>query len=124
MKQFFFAAMVMITFGICTPAGAKDQAGAYLVHGKTTCTAYLDAYSKAVLTGEEDFDGPKETLAAFSWIDGYLTAYNAAVRNGRFSLLGNMTLNQAREWVANWCQSNSKGKLSSAVKALTRFKDQ
>ena len=56
----------------------------------------------------------------FGWIEGYLTAYNAHFDNGKKSILGSMTLNDTRRWIAAWCRDNPSKDVMVGIEVLIR----
>ena len=98
---------------------AKDKNGGYAAHGNLSCGYYLDVYSKTTLKGDGYLEGPREAWGVFGWINGYLTAYNRFNNNGKKSILGSMSMNDARRWIAAWCRDNPSKDIDDAVSALT-----
>ena len=99
-------------------AHAKDKDGNFTTIGNKSCGYYLDAYSKATLT-DAGFSGQHESFLAFGFINGYLSAYNAKVPNGKQNILGSMSNNDAYRWIASWCRGNPSKDLDDGTNALT-----
>ena len=79
---------------------ARDKYGGFTGISHETCGYYLDVYSRTKLVGAGGFDGPYEAWKVVSWINGWLSAYNEFRDNGKKNILGGMTVNDARRWVA------------------------
>ena len=56
----------------------------------------------------------------FHWLNGFLTAYNVYVDNGKRSVLGKMALTDAYKWVAVWCRDNPSKSLNFAAGKLIK----
>ena len=97
---------------------AYDKYGDFIHYDGKSCGFYLDAYSKSTLKGEGRMKGPYEAWKVFGWINGYLTAYNRFNNNGKKSILGSMSMNDARRWIAAWCRDNPSKDVLHAVSAL------
>jgi len=97
---------------------AKGKNGSYNLYGNESCGYYLDAYSRSTLTGRGTQNGPHDAWSVFGWIAGYLSAYNELTNNGKKSILGSMTSNDARRWIAAWCRDSPSKKVWDAVDAL------
>ena len=67
---------------------ARDQSGSYINKDNISCGYYLDAYSRATLEGDSSFKGNYEAWRVFAWINGYLSAYNRLISNGKEDILG------------------------------------
>ncbi len=98
---------------------ARDKNGTFSTHNNRSCGYYLDLYSRTTLRGDRTLNGPYAAWAVFAWINGYLTAYNEHVANGKKTILGSMTLNDVRRWMAVWCRDNPSKDIDYAVSALT-----
>jgi len=98
-------------------AYARDKDGNYTVIGNKSCGYYLDGYSKATLT-DTGFKGVFESSLVFGFISGYLTAYNTTVPNGKQNILGSMSINDARRWIASWCWDNPSKDMDDGTQAL------
>ena len=98
---------------------AIDKKGGFSTHDNRSCGYYLDAYSKATLIGDRNHNRRFRSLASFGWIDGYLSAYNELTNNGKKSILGGMTINDAERWMAAWCRDNPSKDVWNAVSTLT-----
>ena len=99
-------------------AHAKDKDGSYITVGNQSCEEYLDAYSRATLTGESEGKGPAESVNIFGYINGYISAYNHYVPNGKKNILGSMSMNDVRRWIASWCPDNPPKDLVDGIVAL------
>ncbi len=99
---------------------ARDKNGDFMTYDYVSCGEYVDAYSKSTLKGNRNFQGPYETGTVFGGIYGYLSAYNRFSNNGKSSILGSMSKNDARRWMAAWCRDNPSKDVDNAVNALTR----
>lgn len=99
---------------------ARDKNGTFTTHGGKSCGHYLDAYSRSTLSGGTQLKGTPEALTVFGWINGWLSAYNALSANGKKNILGGMTPNGARRWVATWCLDNPSKDVDDAIGTLTR----
>ena len=116
MKQTFIAALVVLAF--VGNAQAVDKDGNYSIVATISCGEYLDAYSKTTLTGTKTFNGSHEAWIAFGYISGMITAYNAYVPNGKPHILGRMSNNDARRWIASWRRDNPSKGIHNAVMTL------
>ena len=99
---------------------ADDKNGRFTSYDSRSCGYYLDAYSRTTLTGDTAQEGNHQAWGVFGWIDGYLTAYNAHVANGKESILGSMTINDARRWIAAWCRDNPSKDVMVGIEVLIR----
>ena len=97
---------------------AHDKYLGFTTYANETCGYYLDAYSRTTLRGNT-YSGPAEAWLVIGWIGGYLTAYNEFNANGKKSILGGMSQNDARRWIAAWCRDNPSKDVLDAVSALT-----
>ena len=93
---------------------AYDKNGHFSSYGKESCGYYLDAYSRSTLTGGST-QGPHEAWYVFGWIQGHLSTYNELTNNGKESILGSMTTNDAMRWIAAWCRDNPSKKVRHAL---------
>jgi len=97
---------------------AKDKNGRFTEFSRS-CGYYLDAYSRSTLIGDRGQKGPNEAYWVAGWIGGYLSAYNQFRDNGKQNILGGMTANDVRRWIAAWCRDNPSKKVMHAVFVLT-----
>ena len=97
---------------------AKDKNGIVTTYGNKSCGYYLDAYSRSELTGDRTIKGTHAAYRVFGWINGYLTAYNKLSNNGKEDILGGMTSNDVKRWMAAWCRDNPSKDTEDAVSAL------
>jgi len=116
LKQVFFLSIIALV--LSGAAHAKDKDGSYITVGNQSCGEYLDAYSRATLTGESEGKGPAEAVNIFGYINGYISAYNRYVPNGKQNILGSMSVNDVRRWIASWCQDNPSKDLVDGIDAL------
>ena len=100
-------------------AAHAEKDGFYTVTGSKSCGKYLDAYAKATLTGESAYEGPHQSWKVFGYINGYLTAYNQYVHNGKKNIRGSMSVNDTYRWTASWCRDNPSKHLVDGIGALT-----
>jgi hypothetical protein len=110
--------MALVGLVVSGPAWGYDAKGSATSVGSITCGEYLDAYSRSKLTGAGTVTGLYPMHRAIGWISGFLTAINMTTKNGRKHVLGSMTNNDARRWVASWCRDNISKDLAAAVVAL------
>ncbi|MBT3556618.1 MAG: hypothetical protein HOC63_11800 [Rhodospirillales bacterium] len=100
-----------------SPAWGANN-GSYNYYGTASCINYLDAYANAKLEGVAGYTGGFETWRRFGWISGYITAYNRFNENGKENIIGDMTLNDARRWLASWCRDTPSKDIEDALLAL------
>ena len=87
----------------------EDRDGIYIVKGagSTTCDRYVS-----------DVDGNERMfLLGFSWVQGYLTAYNNFVFNGQDVSAG-VDSATVRKWLNQHCRDNPGVDLAGAANAL------
>ncbi len=116
MTRLIIAALFALTTAGTASAAEKD--GSYTSAGALSCGMYLGAYSKAELSGEFGLKADHTGHRIVGWIDGFITAYNMKADNGKSNVLGTMTLNDARRWVASWCRDNPSNGLDEGINAL------
>jgi hypothetical protein len=92
----------------------------FTTYGTQSCTYYLDVYSRTTLKGKATSAGLAEWWGVDSWISGYLTAYNQFRPNSKKDILGSMSTNSARKWIASWCRDNSVRDVLDAIGALIK----
>lgn len=121
MTRIIIATLIALSF--VGTAQAKDKEGTFGHYGIPTCGEYLDAYSKSTLSSSASaFVGQYEMWNITGWINGYLTAYNQFVNNGKADILDSMTMNDTRRWIASWCRDNpSKIVLYGLVQLTTNL---
>lgn len=112
------ALVALVIAGTAGSGYAVDKDGNYSTADPISCGDYLDAYSKATLTGKSEYKGPHGTWKAFARISGYLTAYNRYVPNGKANIIGSMSLNNGRKWIASWCRDNPSKDLEDGIVSL------
>ena len=66
---------------------AYDKNEIFTRYDTDSCGYYLDAYSRSMLKGDGGVKGPHEFWKLNGWINGYLTAYNEFVANGKKDIL-------------------------------------
>ena len=121
MRQILFTAILVLgLLGVFGNVEAKDANGQYIAWGPVACSMYIDAYSQTTLTRSRNWEGPMVTGQIFGWINGYISAYNIFVQNGKQDSLPYMTYNDARRWIVSWCQDNPSEQLSDAISSLIR----
>lgn len=103
--------------GMSGNANAYDKDGYFIILAPTSCSEFLDAYSRTTLN-EEGYIGPNKSWRAFGYINGYLSAYNLYVDNGKENIKEGMTYNDVYRWVASWCRDNSSQRLDEALNAF------
>jgi hypothetical protein len=122
MKRIILIAIALTV--ICSGNGyAFDKTGLIIYYGSHKCNAYLDAYSRTTFVGTNSYGGPRDFAEMSGWIDGYMTAINSTIDNGKSTILANqngaeMSLNDAYKWLASWCRDNPSKGLSSGIFAL------
>ena len=85
------------------------------------CYDYLDAYSRTNLIGTDNIRASTDDQLVYRWIDGYITAYNKHVDSGFKVILGGMTSNDTKRWLASWCREKNMSKaLDQALQALMK----
>jgi hypothetical protein len=110
MKRMILFALILFGGAVFSvPGEARDKNGGWTPYGGPSCEAYLGAYGKATLTGKHTYNGPEDTVIAFSWIAGFVSAYNAQTANGRLNILAGKHLNATFRWLASWCRDNPSG---------------
>jgi hypothetical protein len=114
------ALVAMLTLCASGEAWAADARGNYDALSLSTCAKYLDAYSKTTLTGDATYKGPYEAWSDRGWVNGYLTAYNRFVSNGKVNIKEGTTFNDVHRWLASWCRDNKSNDLDDAVFAFIR----
>ena len=102
---------------------AYDKNKRMIFYGLHQCNAYLDAYYRTTFAGTSSSKGPREFLEMSGWIDGYMTAINSAIDNGKKTILADqngvvMNINDAYKWLASWCRDNPSKSLSKGIIAL------
>ena len=100
------------------PVGAADSKGKWAVVGAKSCQQYLDAYAKATLTGEGTITGHDMFHKLSGWVNGFISAYNFTVKNGKKSTTAGMSINDNYRWIASWCRDNSSKDIADATIAL------
>ena len=116
MSRLIVAALVASCFVVSAESYAMNAQGEYKPYGLATCGKYLDAYSKAELTDQRDVaTTDPNTAHALGWISGFVSAYNRYDANERYSILGEMSLNDVRRWAATWCRNNPTKDLDDAM---------
>ena len=119
MSRLIVAALVASCLVVSAKSYAADANGNYIRYGAPTCGQYLDAYSSAELTGKwTALTTDPITANALGWISGFVSAYNRYVDNERQSILGDMSLNDARGWMASWCRDNPSKYADEAAHAF------
>ncbi len=90
-------------------AHGEDQDGIYIVKGagSTTCNRYVSD----VESHEQMF------LLGFSWVQGYLTAYNNFVFDGQ-DLASGVDSATIRRWLNNHCRNHPGDDFAGAANAL------
>ncbi len=118
MKRFQHALVLsVIALVLSGAAHAKDKDGFYVTVDTLSCGKYLDAFSRATLT-DSGYDGPYQAWSAFGFINGYISAHNRYVPNGKENILGSMSTNGARRWIASWCRDNPSKDMLDGLSAL------
>ena len=113
----------VLALGILGTAGesyAKDASGGWDILGGTSCSEYLDSYSRSSLSVEGTYDGTPRFFGSIGWLNGFITAYNLNVQNGRRNVLYGITYNDTYRWAASWCRDNPSKDITTAVQALIR----
>jgi hypothetical protein len=118
MKRIILIAIALAVIG--SENGYAGDKMEFDIIGLYTCSEYLEGYSRTTLHGDTGYSGPENPYN--SWIAGYLSGFNIYVRNanGKRSILGNMTINEAYKWVASWCRDNPSRELVFGVGALIK----
>jgi hypothetical protein len=120
MTRIIIAALLALTIaGTASKGQSKDKDYNFTDYGLYSCGAFLGAYSKTTLLENGKYKGPYEYWRLDGWIDGYLTGYNEFANNGKSSILGSMSYNDARRWLASWCRDNPSKGLWDSLNALT-----
>ena len=90
-------------------AHAEDDDGIYIVKGagSTSC----DRYISEVQSNEQMF------LLGFSWVQGYLTAYNNFVFDGQ-DVASGIDSASVRSWLDSHCRNRPGDDLAGAANAL------
>lgn len=114
----FIILAAILAFGLAGEARAYDATGVGSTKDPTTCSTYLDAYSKTTLTGDASFEGPHAFFKAHGWINGVISGYNHSADNGKQDIVAGMSYNDTSRWVASWCRDNPSKGLDDAVFAL------
>jgi len=108
MKSFaILAAAIALLGGRNCHAG--DSAGRYATYGVNKCWDYvvwLDIGDAAALGKFEN------------WVGGYVTAYNRQTPD-TITILANLDVKAAMEWLARWCRANPTANMDIAMQALT-----
>lgn len=115
--------VIVGVWGFTAPASAKDDNnyGEYTDYGYS-CAEYLDAYSRTTLV-EENFQGPHEVWRAFGYIEGYISAYNAYIPNGKRDITSSHSFNDVRRWLASWCRDNDTKGVHEALLAFIKSRE-
>ncbi len=110
---------ILIATILLTPlvgSAYKDGLG-YMVHGGIGCPAYVAQYefNQQNRLGEELIT--MEFSQTHGWIKGYLTAYNAWVKNDLLDVRAGSDTDELEGWLASYCAENLEGDLPDALKA-------
>jgi hypothetical protein len=109
--------LILVGLVISGPVRGADRNKEWIGYGMLSCGEYLDAYSRTTFTGSK-MTGPHDMFQAYGWVSGSLSYYNAFVENGKDSILGSMSVNDALKWIGSWCRDNPQKTLPDAVSAL------
>ena len=120
MTRIFITALLLLT--ITGPAGsvyAADKDGDYIVTGGVVhCRDYLREYGNSKLTGDQGFTANHGGFRAYGWIEGYTSAYNRFVENGKKDITATISPNSIRSWLASWCRDNPSDNMGEGIKIL------
>ena len=50
-----------------------------------------------------------------AWIDGFLSAVNMTVKNGKADVVGTMSGNDLLRWIGAWCRDNMSENVQAAI---------
>jgi hypothetical protein len=113
MRQIFM--MVLVGLVISGPVRGADASGGYTLVSVPTCGEYLGSYSDATLKDAFAYTGGHKAWRDFGWIDGYITATNKYINNGKKNILDSISVNDTRRWLASWCRDNPSGNIGRGL---------
>ena len=106
---------------ICSENGyAFDKNGKRKWFGELSCGSYLDVYSRMAFQGTNTYSSYPDGREVADWIEGFITDFNQFVDNGKANILGNMSINDARKWLASWCRDNPSKTLDLGIRSLAK----
>lgn len=90
----------------------------YMVRGGIGCATFLAQYQHNLQNRIGDDMITMEFSQTHGWIKGYLTAYNAWVKNGLLDVSAGFDADDLEGWVAKYCGENPEADLPDALKAF------
>lgn len=103
MKSPLFALALLALPGLASAADDKGQFQ-ILGAGSRPCSEYSAA-------------SPQSKQFVETWFAGYITAMNRSTSQ-TYNLVGNATVEQMHEWLANYCRNNPQNLIAIAVHAM------
>jgi hypothetical protein len=112
------------TFRLTLACAATALSLGVAVRGEPAVVAGMGTYGCAALNAhtaaDRDYRQNDVAIAAFSWIQGYLSAWNTIgiVGSGRFADLRSITIDEQWSFVAGFCRSNPDRFVFDAARAI------